>query len=131
MESLGFSPDRHPEITRRGVVAFRVVATVAQRNAALVDEKVCWALMGTEFQLLKRPMRCEPKDPERNVALDRKGTRLVGAVKGQRGVEVVRELPKPLGKVTGVGGSTGLQEGWASRPTIADESGTPIDRGGE
>ena len=100
VESVGFSPDKHLETTRRGLVAFVVFATVEQRNAALVDEKVCWALMGTEFQLLNRPMSCEPKDPERNVALDRKDARLVGATTRQRRMEVVRELPKPLGKVT-------------------------------
>ena len=76
-------------------------------------------------------MRCEPKDPERNVALDRKEARLVGAGKRQRRVKVMRELPKPLGKVIGAGGNTGLQEGWVSRPTIVDESGEPMDRGGE
>ena len=47
-------------------------------------------MMGKEFQLLNRPMRCEPKDPEANVALDRKEARLVGAAKRQRRVEVVR-----------------------------------------
>ena len=87
--------------------------------------------MGTEIQLLNRPMRCGPKDPERNVALDRNEAILAGAAKRQKRLEMVRELPKPLGKVTEAGGSTGLQEGWASRPTIADESGTPMDRGGE
>ena len=40
MESVGFSPDRHPEIARRGVVAFVVFDTIEQRNAALVEEKV-------------------------------------------------------------------------------------------
>ena len=56
-----------------------------------VNEKVCWALMGTEFQLLNRPMRCEPKDPEENVTLDRprREAGLVGAAKRQRGVEEV------------------------------------------
>ena len=33
--SARFSPDRHPEIARRGVVAFVVFETVEQRNAAL------------------------------------------------------------------------------------------------
>ena len=51
MESVGFSPDRNPEIIRRGVVGFVVFKTVEQRNAALVDQKVCYALMNTEFQL--------------------------------------------------------------------------------
>ena len=56
----------------------------------------------------------------------------VGAPKRQRQVEkVARELPKPLGKVTGAGGNTGSQGKWASRPTIADEEGLPMDRGGE
>ena len=122
MESVGFSPDKHPETTRRGVATFVVFAT------ALVEKEDCWALMGREFQLLNRPMRCEPKDPKRNVTLDRNEARLVGAAKGQRRAGVVRELPKPLGKVTGAGDITDLQEGWANKPTIADESETPMDR---
>ena len=43
-----------------------------QRNAALVDEEVCYALLDTEFQLADRLMRCEAKDPALNVALDRR-----------------------------------------------------------
>ena len=43
--SVGFSPDRQPEFARRGVVAFVVFETVAQRNAALVDEKVCYDVL--------------------------------------------------------------------------------------
>ena len=47
-------------------------------------------------------MKCEPKDPEKNVALDRRESKLAGAVKRQRGVEkVVQGLPKPLDKDTG------------------------------
>ena len=123
MESVGFSPDRHPEITRRGAVAFVVFATVEQRNAALVEEKVCWALMDNEFefQLLNRPMRCEPKDPEKNVALDRREAGLMGAAKRQRRVE--RELPKPLDKATGAGGSTGLQR---TRCRVSGPAGLPL-----
>ena len=41
VESIGFSPDRNPELARRGVVAFVVFDTVEQRDAALVEEKVC------------------------------------------------------------------------------------------
>ena len=41
--STGFSPDKHPEIARRGVVAFVVFETVEQRNSALEGEKVCYA----------------------------------------------------------------------------------------
>ena len=43
----------------------------------------------------------------------------------------MKELPKPLDKDTGAGGSTCLQGGWANRPVIADETGAPMDRGGE
>ena len=48
--------------------------------------------MGTEFQLLNRPMWCGAKDPEKNVALDRREARQAGAGKRQRRVEVVKEL---------------------------------------
>ena len=44
VESIGFSPDRNPEIARRGVVGFVVSDTIEQRDEALVEEKVCWAL---------------------------------------------------------------------------------------
>ena len=55
-------------------------------------------------------MRCEPKDPERNVALDRRETGQVGAAKRQREVEnVTRELPKPVRKDTGAGDNAGSQ----------------------
>ena len=131
--SVGFSPDKHPEFARRGVVAFVVFETVEQRNAALVDEKVCYALLDTGFQLANKLMRCEAKNPELNVALDRRQAGQVSAGRKHRRVESV--LPKPLGKDTGagLGGSTGsqLQGEWASRPTIADEQGRPTDRGGE
>ena len=53
--SIGFSPDKHPEIARRGVVAFVVFETVEQRDAALVNEKVCYALLDIEFQLATPP----------------------------------------------------------------------------
>ena len=47
--SVGFSPDRHPEFARRDVVAFVVFETKEQRNAALVEEAVCYALLDTKF----------------------------------------------------------------------------------
>ena len=132
VESVEFSPDKHPSIRGRGVVAFVVFETAEQMNAALVDEKVCHALLDTEFQLDVKLMRCEPKDPEKNMALDRKEAGLVGAAKRQRKAEkVLRELPKPLDKATGAGGNTGLQGEWANRPTFADEQGRLMDRVGE
>ena len=77
-------------------------------------------------------MRCEAKTPELNVALDRREAGQVSAGKKHR--RKAREesvVPKPLGKNTGTGGSTGLQGEWVSRPTIADEQGRPMNRGGE
>ena len=49
VESVGFSPDRHPGFRRRVVVAFVVLQTAEQRDVALVDQWVCRALLGTEF----------------------------------------------------------------------------------
>ena len=120
-----------PEFAGSGVVAFVVFEAAEQRGAALVDEKVCYALLDTKFQLANRPMRCEPKDPELDVALGRKesGQASHGAGKEHRREESV--LPKPLGKNTGAGGSTGSQGEWASRPTIADGQMRPMDKGGE
>ena len=101
MESAGFFPDKHPGIRGRGVVAFVVFETEEQMKATLVGEKVCYALLDTEFQLGVKLMRCESNGLERNVALDRKEAGQVGTAKRQRQVEkVVRELPKPLGKGT-------------------------------
>ena len=112
-------------------------------QAAEEGQRACWALLGTEFQLLNRPMWCEAKDPDRNVALDRREARQTGAVKRHRGAERSGGvwgqggMPKPLDKVaapggsTGAGGSTGQQGGGDSRPVIADETGQPMDRGGE
>ena len=91
---------------------FVVFETEEQVKAAMVDEKVCYALLDTEFQLGVKLMRCKPKDPERNMALDRREAGQVGAAKRQRHAQVekvVRELPKPLGKGTGAGGNAGSQ----------------------
>ena len=49
VESVGFSPERHPGFRRRDVVAFVVFQTVKQRDAALVDNRVVWGLLGTTF----------------------------------------------------------------------------------
>ena len=80
-------------------------------------------------------MWCVAKDPDRNVALDRREARQAGAAKRQRGVERTggvmgqRGLPKPLAKEavaggsTGAGGSSGQQDGGDSRPVITDEEG--------
>ena len=84
VESVDFSPDRHPGFRMRGVVAFVVFQTVEQRDAALVDGRVCWALLGTKFQLENRMINIEAKDLERNTALDRKETEQVGGGKRPR-----------------------------------------------
>ena len=77
------------------------------------------------------------------MALDRREARQTGAVKRHRGAARSGGawgqggLPKPLdreaapGGSTGAGGSTGQQGGGDSRPVIADETGQPMDRGGE
>ena len=142
-ETIGFSPDKNPELNRRGVVGFVVFETTEQMQAAEKEQKACWALLGTEFQLLNRPMWCVAKDPDRNVALDRREAKQTGAAKRLRGAERSggvwgqRGLPKPLGKEaapggsTGAGGSTSQQGGGDSRPVIEDEAGRPMDRGGE
>ena len=59
VESVGFFPDRHPGFRRRDVVAFVVFQTVEQRGAALVDNRVIWALLGTEFQLENKMISIE------------------------------------------------------------------------
>ena len=131
VESVGFSPDRHPGFRRRGVVAFVVFSTVEQRDAALVDNRVAWALLGTEFQLENKMISIEAKDPERNTALDRREAGLVGG--GKRPRKEVVALPRPLGSVV-AGGAQGRGWGGGSRGqgvTIADEQGKAMDRGGE
>ena len=91
VESIGFSPDKSPELDRRGVVAFAVFETVEQMQAAGEEQRAAEALLGTEFQLLNRPMWCEAKDPARNVALDRREARQTGAAKRHRGLRGVVE----------------------------------------
>jgi hypothetical protein len=135
VESVGFSPDRHPGFRRRGVVAFVVFQTVEQRDAALVDQRVCWALLGTEFQLENKMIRCKAKDPELNTTLDKRESKQVNGGKRLRKEEAA--LPKPLDRagaggaqVRGRGGGTSRQGVWESRPAIADEQGQAMDRDG-
>lgn len=68
---------------------------------------LCCALLDTEFQLANRLMGCGAKDPELNVALDRREGEQASAGRKHRRVET--ELPKPLGKGTGAGGNTSSQ----------------------
>ena len=49
VESVGFSPDRHPGFRNRSVVAFVVFKTAEQRNAVLEYGKVIWGLYTTDF----------------------------------------------------------------------------------
>ena len=101
VEPVGFSPDRHPGFRMRGVVAFVVFQTVEQRDAALVDDRVCWALLDTEFQLENRRISIEAKDPERDTALDRKVAEQVSG--GKRPRREATALPKPLGRTVADG----------------------------
>ena len=138
VESVGFSPDKSPELIRGDVVGFVVFETFELMQAAEGEQRACWAWLGTELQLLNKPMKCGVKDPKKIVALDRREARHTGAAKRQRGVETaVNELPKPLDKGAGAGCSTragdntGQRGGGVSRPVIAVESGMPMTRGGE
>ena len=131
VESVGFSPDRHPGFRMRGVVAFVVFSTVEQRDAALVDNRVAWALLDTEFQLENRQISIEPKGPERSIALDRREAGLVDG--GKRPRKEVVAPPRPLGSAV-AGGAQGRGRGGGSRGqgvTIVDEQGKAMDRGGE
>ena len=71
IQSVSFSPDKYPDNPRSGVVGFVVFVEQVQRDAAITDGKASLALRGTEFQLGTMIIRCEQKDPERNLALDR------------------------------------------------------------
>ena len=129
VESVGFSPDRHPGFRMRGVVAFVVFQTVEQRDAALVDSRVIWALLGTQFQSESRQITIEAKDPERKTALDRREADQVGG--GKRSRKEVTALPKPVADGAhgrGRGGGTRGQGVWESRPTIANEHGKDSGR---
>ena len=118
--TTGFSADRNPELDRKGVVAFVVFETEEQMQAAEQGQRACEALLGTEFQLLNRPMHCEAKDPDRNVALERREARQTGAVKRHRGAARSGGawgqggMPRPLRQ----GGSSRWQHRcrWQHRP---------------
>ena len=140
VESVGFSPDRHPGFRNRGVVAFVVFKTVEQRDAALkyARSKVIWGLYDTDFQLEQKRIEVKAADSEVDVAVDRKGSQQPGGGKRHRGV--VPAVPRPLDKqrAGGVGvwagggqGSGSGKGGGTGGPTIADEEGVAMDRGGE
>ena len=71
IQCVSFSPDKYPDNPRSGVVGFVVFAEQAQRDAAITDDRASVALRSSEFQLGTRIIRCEQKDPDRNLALDR------------------------------------------------------------
>ena len=140
VESVGFSPDRHPGFRNRGVVAFVVFKTVEQRDAALkyARSKVIWGLYDTDFQLEQKRIEVKAADSEVDVAVDRKGSQQPGGGKRHRGV--VPAVPRPLdrqragGVGVWVGGGQGSGRdngGGTGGPTIADEEGVAMDRGGE
>ena len=106
--SVGFSPDKAPTNPNRGVVGFVVFRTVELRDAALDDRELpSYALLGSEFQLNNRVVRSEAKEPERNVALNRKEVAL------REGLQVQKQA---------AGNRTG-------GPTIRDEQGVKLGSG--
>ena len=140
VESVGFSPDRHPGFRNRGVVAFVVFKTVEQRDAALkyARSKVIWGLYDTDFQLEQKRIEVKAADSEVDMAVDRKRSQQPGGGKRHRGV--VPAVPRPLdrqragGVGVRVGGGQGSGRdngGGTGGPTIADEEGVAMDRGGE
>ena len=84
-------------------------------------DKASYALMGSEFQLGTRVIRCEQKDPERNLALDRLEKDTVAQATGKETAEqqVARRKVQRQGAWQGGG------------MTITDEGGTVLQRGGE
>ena len=108
--SVGFSPDKAPDNPSRGVVGFVVFSTVEQRDAALDDRELpSLALLGSEFLLGRRVVRSEAKEPERNVALDRKEAAHVKQLKAQAAAGKARQ----------------------SGPVIRNEKGEKMQRAGE
>ena len=63
IQSVSFSPDKYPENPRNGVVEFVVFVAQEQRDAAITDDGASLALIGSEFQLGRRVIRGEQKDP--------------------------------------------------------------------
>ena len=70
--SVGFAPDKNPGQKSKGVTAFVVFDTVEQRDEAMKGHRVNSALLDTVFQLGNILPVVEVKDPEWNVALDRR-----------------------------------------------------------
>jgi hypothetical protein len=120
IQSVSFSPDKYPDNPRSGVVGFVVFAEQVQRDAAITDGKASLALRGTEFQLGARIIRCEQKDPERNLALDRFEKDTIAQATGREtaGQQVARRKEQRQGAWQGGG------------MTITDEGGTVMQRGG-
>jgi hypothetical protein len=118
---VSFSPDKYPENPRSGVVGFVVFAEQEQRDAAITADKASYALMGSEFQIGTRIIRCEQKDPERNLALDRleKDTMAQAIGKETAEQQVARRKVQRQGAWQGGG------------MTITDEEGTVLKRDGE
>ena len=77
--------------------------------------------MGSEFQIGTRIIRCEQKDPERNLVLDRleKDTVAQATSKETAEQQVARRKVQRQGAWQGGG------------MTITDEEGTVLKRGGE
>ena len=104
-----------------GVVGFVVFAEQAQRDAAITEGNASYASMGSEFQLGTRIIRCEQKDPERNLALDRLEKDTVAQATGKEtaGQQVAHRREQRQGTWQGGG------------MTITDEGDTVLQRGGE
>ena len=89
-------------------MAFVVFQTVEQRDAALVDVWMCWALLGTGLQLENKMIIIEAKDPERNTALEKREAEQAGGNKRLR--KEVAALSKHLGrKCLGAASSSGSE----------------------
>ena len=134
----------HPGFRRRDVVAFVVSQVAEQRDAALVDQRACWPLLGTEPQLGDKMVKCGAKDPELNTALDKRESEQVDGDKrlpcpshwtrqGQVEHRAEAEVVAPTDKVCGRADRpllvskgrrwTGVQErsagGWSDRRTTS------------
>ena len=121
VQSASFSPDTYPKNPRSGVVGFVGFAEQEQRDAAITDHKASYALMGSEFQIGTWIVRCEQKDPERNLALDRLEKDTMAHATGKETAEHQIARRKVQRQGTRQGGGM----------TIADEEGTVLKRSGE
>ena len=120
IQSVSFSPDKYPDNPRSGVVGFVVFAEQAQRDAAITGDRASMALRSSEFQLGTRIIRCEQKDPDRNLALDRLEQDTVAQATGKETAQQQADRRKALRQGAWQGGGM----------TITDERGTVLQRGG-